>query len=291
MRFNPFSLALVLLLVVGSFGQFSVHFDIEPASLPEWQTNQTGVANQYLDLLDKINAVKGNLKLTMDISISYTSFSLTRNGVTKLFAYWILDKVDIAMMMFYRNTLNGPNAIFGLTQGCVDYATSIGKKAVVGLETTQQDPSYITFYGYNASYLENSLVQIKAHYSSSTGYGGVAVHDLDGYTQLVKGDNTYINDKCNPKYLFVWNYQIATSQSSISSYMSFAKQHCVTRTYLESESLLKTDTTSLRAFWSASQANGMGLDFLFGNAVWVRPAQHSYVVSLVNQAVNFVKSL
>lgn len=40
----------------------------------------------------------------------------------------VLDNVDVALFMGYRNFVSGPNGMVTLAQPSINYATSIGKK-------------------------------------------------------------------------------------------------------------------------------------------------------------------
>jgi hypothetical protein len=226
--------------------------------------------------------------LIVDTSISFNFKDVTRSGTTKPLYKWVLDYVDVAMMMSYRNFLDGPNGILALSRPSVDYATSIGKKVIVGVETSDEDPSYVTFYGLNTTYLESFLNQVTANYSGQSGFLGVAVHDWTAYQLL---SNSPIPSSCNPKGFFVWQSGVATNLQTRSTYFTFATSRCVKSTYLESEYLIKNEQAALKDFWRISKENNMDLQFLYGASEWARTAQHPYVLSLVNLTRTFVEEI
>jgi hypothetical protein len=266
-----------------------VHFDIEPASLPEWSTNFTAITNEYLDLLQNISINKGPLiDLVADTSIVFNFVNVTRNGINKPLYQWVLDYVDVAMLMYYRNFYTGPNGNVDLSQPSIEYAAHIGKQAIVGVETNEEDPAEITFYGMNTTYMEYVLQEVSLAFKDESSFSGVAVEDYVGYQEL---DNTMASGNCINKGLFVWGYTIATNTSDRESYFEFAKSRCVTTTYLDSEYLLNNDNATLASFWNMSQSNKMSLQFLLGNAEWVYSYNHPYVLSLVQAARTFVAAL
>lgn len=285
-------LHVILLLVVCTYSimairPFAVHFDIEPAFLPEWTSDPQTITNEYLDLLQSISTMKGSqLDLVVDTSISFNFMNVTRNGKTKLFYQWVLDYVDIVTMMCYRDFLDGPNGLIALSQPSVDYATQIGKKVIIGVETNNEDPAYVSFYGTNTTYLEYVLSQVNLTFKTKSGFLGVAVHDYAGYQTL---SNTKSSGACTSKGLFEWQYTVASDESMRDAYFLFARSRCITTTFLESEYLITKDNHSLAEFWNISQSYGMKLQFLFGDPKWAYTSNHAYVISLVQSTKIFVE--
>ena len=65
----------------------AVHLDVEPHTLPEWQTDPQGTAQQYLALLDAVRsrlaASGAGLALVVDIPFWYDGQSVTYGGQTR----------------------------------------------------------------------------------------------------------------------------------------------------------------------------------------------------------------
>lgn len=163
-----------------------VHFDVEPYALPEWTTDQNSVANQYLDLLEKIAVVTAGsgLEFTEDIPFWFDGRTVARNGVTRVLSEAIIDRTDRVTILAYRDTAN---SIFSLGSSEINYAQSAGKKATVGVETQcgSSDLEYITFCEEGAAYMEGELVKAIVSYGNSGAFTGFAVHDSKHY-QLLK---------------------------------------------------------------------------------------------------------
>ena len=163
-----------------------LHFDVEPHTLPEWSSpDHTAIAGQYVDLLEALAAVTAGtgLRLTVDIPFWYDGRDLTRDGVTRKLHEWILDQVDGAVLMDYRDfalTANGTPALDGTivhAQAEVEYAGAIGKKLLLGLETRcGLTPTKITFCEEGAAHLEVVLEQTRRHFAGHPGFAGMAVH-------------------------------------------------------------------------------------------------------------------
>jgi hypothetical protein len=163
-----------------------LHFDVEPHALPSWAANQTKYGNQLLDLFIKIQKAKlPGLYLNADIAMGYSVVNITRNGVTKPLAHWLVDAVDRTTVMTYRDYAHGPDSIISHGNGPVNYAATIGKRSHIGVETTcNLQPQKITFCEEGNAEMEAALASVAANYRANRGFGGIAVHDYRAYLIL-----------------------------------------------------------------------------------------------------------
>ncbi|NOX63515.1 MAG: hypothetical protein GXP42_16450, partial [Chloroflexi bacterium] len=151
----------------------ALHYDVEPYALPEWSADENGTANQYLDLLEKLVAVTQGtgLLLRVDIPFWYDGREITRNGQTRPMHAWVLDIVDGATIMAYRDHADPPDGIIDHIANEMSYAASAGKKIVVGVETNcGLSPEKITFCEEGATALENALAAVQSAYASSSAF-------------------------------------------------------------------------------------------------------------------------
>lgn len=164
-----------------------IHFDIEPHSLPEWASNQVSLGNQLIDLYTKLQAAKGpGLYLNADIAMGYEYVSLTRAGVTKTLSHWMVDTTDSTTLMAYRDYALGEDSITSHAAHPVLYAAAQGKRSTVGVETTcNLQPAKITFCEEGNRKMESSLASVSSFFSTTSGYGGTAIHDYGSYRKLV----------------------------------------------------------------------------------------------------------
>lgn len=86
----------------------------------------------------------------------------------------IIDTYDYVAVMAYRDSDTG---ILSLITAEMAYPTS--PKIIIGIETTQQSPSYITFYdeGYQAA--ESAILSVHNSQKSLPSYKGMAIHDYE----------------------------------------------------------------------------------------------------------------
>ncbi len=171
-----------------SIPPLGLHFDLEPYLLPEWTTDRNSVANQYLDLLEALQAeVKDTvLILTVDIPFWFDAVPVTRNGTTRPLHEWVLERVDRVAVMAYRDHAQPPDGIIDLVYNEMATAASYGKRVVIGVETNcGLSPEKITFCEEGAAALEAALQTVYATYRTHPAFDAFAIHDYVGYQALV----------------------------------------------------------------------------------------------------------
>ncbi len=172
-------------------GVTGTHWDVEAHQLSEWHdpydaTNEA-LINQYLDLLDKLAALHagtGQL-LQVDIPFWYDNRQVTRGGKRRLVSELVLEVVDVATLMDYRDTAAGPDGIIANAKTELAYATTLKKRVVVGVETLcGVSPPLITFCEEGRAKLETELATAEATFVKEPSFGGFAVHDYASWVGL-----------------------------------------------------------------------------------------------------------
>jgi len=164
-----------------------LHFDVEPHILDEWDADMNGTANQYLDLLDSLASVTQGtgLRLTVDIPFWYDNRQVTRDGLTRPLSEWVLDLVDRATLMAYRDRADPPDGIIDHVASELTYAAAVSKEIVIGVESNcGLDPEKITFCEEGLAAMDSALYQTLQVYQNNPALKGFAVHDYDGYWDL-----------------------------------------------------------------------------------------------------------
>ncbi|HEY4540770.1 MAG TPA: hypothetical protein VIG66_00170 [Noviherbaspirillum sp.] len=164
----------------------ALHFDVEPHSLPGWANNQVSYGNQLIDLYTKLRQARDpSLRLNADIAMSYRTIKITRSGVTKTLAQWMVDKSDSTTLMAYRDYATGPDSITYHADHPINYAAKKGKVSYVGVETTcGLEPVKITFCEEKQAGMNAALSTVVSTYEGNAGFGGLAIHDYAGYSIL-----------------------------------------------------------------------------------------------------------
>jgi hypothetical protein len=175
-----------------------IQHDVEPYLLTEWNTDFNGTAVQFLDMLvqcqNLVNQSGGLLKYSVAVPFWYDEglAPVSYNGQSKFLSYHVLDIVDEIAIMDYRDSAGGTisNQDGQIDHGKqeINYATGVGKKAMVGAETMPPDgtgiPGYITYNDEGLRYMNRELNKVDSYFGSQAGYGGIAIHHYDTYKSM-----------------------------------------------------------------------------------------------------------
>ncbi|WP_203898035.1 hypothetical protein [Virgisporangium aliadipatigenens] len=159
----------------------AVHVDVEPYLLPEWQTAQATLAQQYLNLLGKLAAATTK-RVEADVPFWLGQLTVGRKNL----ATEVLSRVDAITVMSYRNTVTGPNSVMDIGRDFLTRAAAARKPARLAVETQPlAECAHCTFSGMSAATLDRALTSIDTTgNATSTGYAGVAVHHYDSWRSL-----------------------------------------------------------------------------------------------------------
>lgn len=175
-----------------------IHHDNEPYLLDEFQNPDLRhkIYKQYIELAEKIvNLIKElNADIVYGVDIPFwfdePDESMNFAGITKYkneekpVSFFLLDIVDNIGIMDYRNFAYGPDGIIAHGKDEVEYASKIGKKVYVGVETIEIEPPKITFFGKTEEYLNKVLNQTIDYFKNFPGFAGIAIHYYRTYKDL-----------------------------------------------------------------------------------------------------------
>lgn len=156
------------------------HFDIEPAALPSWKTDNAATIAAYLSALDRIRA---NSPCHFEVDVPYWYGKYKAVGYPSL-ADAVIAKTDETTTMSYRNTPSGHNSLFSVGQDMLVRAQAAGKPTRLGAETNNVQPPSITFYTVGNTAMQTGLVQVDAAAAAYASYQGIAVEDYNGWSNL-----------------------------------------------------------------------------------------------------------
>lgn len=168
----------------------AVHFDIEPYTLDEWAADASGTANQLVDLYEQLRDIMAasDMDLVADIPFWYDGRLVDRgDGHQRPLNQLIADRTDRVAIMDYRDTAE---RIIESGQTELDYAESIGRQVVIGVETMAIEPEDVTFQNEGTTVMWAELRTAVASFSAMTAFQGVAFHyyltwrDLEARTIL-----------------------------------------------------------------------------------------------------------
>jgi hypothetical protein len=173
-----------------TFGQpVAVHYDVEPASLPQWKTRQNRLAFDYIELVTRLAraARKIGLGLSVDATYWYSTIPVTRHGATTSMNQLILNVVDRYVIMDYWDT---SQRIERQAVTDLSYANGIpGKEVVIGVLTNcHQKPPDTSFCNDSqhsgTKWMESVLRRVGRVETTNPSYTGLAIEDYAGFRAL-----------------------------------------------------------------------------------------------------------
>jgi hypothetical protein len=167
---------------VAATGMFdAVHVDVEPHALAAWQTDRARTAQQYVTLLEKLDAATA-LKLEADVAFWYGEVSLPKK---QNLADEVLRRVDAVTVMSYRDTASGPNSVTAVGADFLRRGAALGTPVRLGVETQPlAECVHCTFAEEGAGALAAALDQIEAAGAGQASFAGIAVHHYDSWRRL-----------------------------------------------------------------------------------------------------------
>ena len=173
-----------------------VQFDIEPYLLPGYEDNPAPILTQYIQMVQMLATVNAPLQvpLSFDIPHFYDSVlawtpKITVDGVSD-YTYGHLLRIlnqlpnSSILIMAYRNYAEGAGGTNEIAGAEILQANATNVKVIVGQETGNVDPAYVTFYGTSKSYLASQIAIINQTFQVDSSFGGIAVHYMDPFLQL-----------------------------------------------------------------------------------------------------------
>ena len=180
-------------------------WDTEPYVLPAFSQGaeqKQAVFTQFLDSMKEMrDAVQKRPTLRLSFCIPWffdlPENELAWNGATKAPAFHLIDLLQSLpegemVLMSYRDRALGANGTIEISRGEIEYAAQSAPQVRVwiGQETqdVKGDPPSITFYQEGESALNEAMRQIETAYAKAPGFGGVAIHFYNSYSDLKPGD-------------------------------------------------------------------------------------------------------
>lgn len=173
-----------------------VQFDVEPYLLPQYNTNESGVLTDYVNLVANLASQDAdeNLPLTIIVPDFYTASmqwtpEVTVGGVTNYTYEQILRLLSPLsgsriIVMACRNFAAGSDGTIDLSQSEVTEADTTNVKVLVAQETGPVTPAYVTFYGMTRSELAGQVAVINQTFDSDKSFAGISIDYLVPFLNL-----------------------------------------------------------------------------------------------------------
>lgn len=175
-------------------------YDVEPYLLPEYETNKATVLAQYVEFIDQSATKLAGSDVKFSVVIPH--FYDDRQAWTPSFSYGgvntyafnhllrIMEKTPggFILLMSYRDFFSGSNGTQEISQVEIQEASAghYSTQIIVGQETGNVDPAFVTFYGSTKTVVLNMLSTISSSFGTYSNYGGNAVHYMDSFLAMSK---------------------------------------------------------------------------------------------------------
>ena len=164
------------------------HLDNEPYLLAGWDLPviREQALTEYLELNAKAQravAAEGGLEYGVDIPF-WSMGDATFEGVRKPASFHILDLVDNAGIMDYRNVALGDDGIIAHARALLTYGNATKAKMFVGVETgsiASVGLPKMTFDGRSNAEMDHELAVAQAAFANDSSYVGFAIHHYVPY--------------------------------------------------------------------------------------------------------------
>lgn len=170
--------------VVEAGGFVGIVADVEPYLRSEWSNarRRTRLVRSYLAGLEKAEARAGSLPFKAAVPFWWDLPEFSVSDVTLVED--VLNRVDGVVVMAYRDHALGVDGIVDLASTEVSLASSLGKTAVVGVETGPLSLDKVTFIEEGSSFMEAELSLVELAFAGEAAFGGMAVHHYGSWISL-----------------------------------------------------------------------------------------------------------
>ncbi|MEF2965992.1 hypothetical protein V3851_09130 [Paenibacillus sp. M1] len=165
-----------------------IQVDIEPYLLPEWKSDMNGTVRQWQENVEFLKGLAEPLDLPLSAALPFWLDNYKVPEGDQTLSTWMISRFDSVTLMSYRDNAA---AIYNAAKSELLDGERLGKKVHTGVETKpSSEGDFITFYEEGSEVLNEQLAQLEQLASAHSSFGGIAVHDLVGWMDLVKrGDS------------------------------------------------------------------------------------------------------
>ena len=167
--------------VVAHGGFDGLVFDVEPYLHPDWGTKkQARLIRSYLAGLDRAERASLDLPVMTAVPFWFDEISFKRGTVLER----VLASTDGIIVMAYRDHADGVDGIIDLATTEAALASSMGRDFVIGVETGFVGLDKVSFAEEGQMAMEQELSLVEAEFTSTPGFGGVAIHHYGAYSSM-----------------------------------------------------------------------------------------------------------
>ena len=154
-----------------------VHLDIEPHQAPDFSENRAMLLEKLVSLVYNLSVDYPDIKFDYDIPF-WIDDGITFNGTTLPAYAHIINYSHRTFLMSYRDTAE---AIYATAKDEIEYAKSVGKTVILGVETYSEEGNMVSFMEEGKKYMYDEIAKLKTMIPKSF---GVSVHQIKTWYDL-----------------------------------------------------------------------------------------------------------
>lgn len=167
-----------------------VNMDIEPHILDQWNDNsRKRLLADFLDMGDALMKIKRKYHATLAVGPAIPfwldGIDLKWNGVRRPVSEHVIDLFDYVALMDYRNRIAGRDSILSHAASEIAYADRAGKKVVIGLQVSPDEPEKLTFDKAGPKAFEQALDTVERALRGDPSFDGFAIHHYRTYRNWI----------------------------------------------------------------------------------------------------------
>uniref|UniRef100_A0A8H7K4P8 Uncharacterized protein n=1 Tax=Bionectria ochroleuca TaxID=29856 RepID=A0A8H7K4P8_BIOOC len=162
-------------------GFAGIHMDVEPWGLDDWDANKAKYIEGWQGVAQKVASLASSLGITVAADLPFWANTLDSTITGQTVDIWMLNLLDYATFMTYRNTVP---ALLDIATPVLAAGNEVGKPVWLAVETIQLPEDNLSYYGQPVSKLQSDLNEIATAVQGQSSFAGIAVHDYDGWSAL-----------------------------------------------------------------------------------------------------------
>ncbi len=167
------------------------NLDIEPHILDAWSdSTRERLLAGFLDMGNALMRIKREYHATLAVGPAIPfwldGIDLEWKGSRRPASEHAIDVFDYVALMDYRNKVDGSDSILSHAASEIAYANRVGKKVVIGLQVSPDDPEKTTFDKAGPDVFEQAVGAVEQALHDDPSFAGFAIHHYRTYRNWIE---------------------------------------------------------------------------------------------------------
>ena len=167
-----------------------INLDIEPHVLDDWSSRREQYLQMFMALSEAWMALKRQMNSPIQIGPAIAfwldGIPVRHAGQTKPASEHLQDIYDHVVLMDYRDHAHGPDGILSHAQDELAYGRKIGKRVMLGIETSDSEIRKLSFFHKRPAQMEQELALVRQALQDEPAFAGFVIHHYGSYRQWLQ---------------------------------------------------------------------------------------------------------